>query len=292
PAGYAVNANKRPVGRSSPWPLPRFDWLHDRARRMAQRLDGDRSITVEDAASVQNDVYSMAADRNLRHLIECADSLWAVLPPRARAALDTLRYWDRRAVRSRVAPTLYRAWFGAYQRRSGLEGLPGLTPASLMSRAPEDLGVPGKPDQAETPSVAACAALGMALDTLAAKLGPDMAAWQYRRAHLARFRHALSALDGRARWEPPLTSEDGDNASPCVGPSRLPWNLEVVHGPAFRHVVDLARPTLSYGVVPPWNSAAFPTDLRRTWADHGYVPLYLDAKRIDEATIDRVTLAP
>src|SRR5262249_19569052 len=31
PAGYAVNANNRPVGRSYPWPLPRFDWLHDRA---------------------------------------------------------------------------------------------------------------------------------------------------------------------------------------------------------------------------------------------------------------------
>ena len=69
-----------------------------------------------------------------------------------------------------------------------------------------------------------------------------------------------------------------------------------MHGPAFRHVVDLSRPTVSYGVVPPWNSAAFPPrgdlDLRGPWADHGYVPLYLDPARIDEVAIDRVTLSP
>jgi penicillin amidase len=263
---------------------------------MAQRLAGDASVTVEDAASVQNDVYSLAAERYVPLLLACADSLWASLPPRERAACDTLRAWNLRAVRSKVAPAIYRAWFGAFQRRSQVEGLPGLALAALTSRAPGTLHAPGAPGTPETPAVAACAALTMALDSLAAKLGPDLATWRYGRAHLARFRHALSGLDSRARWEPRLTPEDGDNASPCVGPSRLPFNLEVVHGPAFRHVVDLARPDVSYGVVPPWNSAAFPPrgdlDLRRRWADHGYVPLYLDPRRIDEVAIDRMTLSP
>ena len=296
PRGFAVNANNRPAGPHYPYPLPRFDWPHDRARRLAQRLAGDPSLTVEDAASIQNDVVSLAAARTLPLLLACADSLRESLPPRERAACDTLRAWDLRAVRSKVAPTLYRAWFGAYQRRSRLEGLPGLMLASLASRAPGSLHAPGSPGEPETPAVAACAALTMALDSLAAKLGPDLATWRYGRAHQARFRHALSAIDPRARWEPPLTPEDGDNASPCVGPSRLPFSLEVVHGPVFRHVVDLARPRVSYGVVPPWNSAAFAPrgelDLRRRWADHGYVPLYLDPARIDEVAIDRVTLAP
>jgi penicillin amidase len=296
--GFLVNGNNRPVGPHYPYPLPRFDWPHDRARRLAQRLAGDASITVEDAASVQNDVFSLAAGRNVPLLLQCADSLRESLPPRARAACDTLRAWNLRAVRSQVAPTLYRAWYGAYQRRSQLEGLPGLAFAALESRAPGTLGAPGQPGRFETPAVAASAALAMALDSLAAKLGPDLATWRYGRAHRARFRHTLAALDSRARWEPPLTPEDGDNATPSVGPSRLPFSLEVVHGPAFRHVVDLARPMVSYGVVPPWNSAAFPPrgeldlDLRRRWADHGYAPLYLDPKRIDEVAIDRVTLAP
>jgi len=294
--GFAVNANNRPAGALYPWALPRYDWPHDRARRIAQRLAGDRSITVADAMSVQNDVVSLAAERNLRHLIGHADSLWGILPPRAQAALDTLRAWDHAARRSKVAPTLYRAWFGAWQRRLGLEGLPGLALATAMGRAPEVLARSGRDGAAETPAEAACAALVMALDTLEVRLGPDLARWTYRRAHVARFRHPLSVLDGRARWEAPATPEDGDNASPSVGPSRLPWNIEVVHGPVFRHVVDLSRPDVSYAVVPPWNSAAFGAegdrDLRRRWADHAYVPLFLDWERATSAALERVRLAP
>jgi penicillin G amidase len=296
PGGFVVNGNNRPAGPHYPYALPRFDFAHDRARRIAQRLAADRSITVEDAASVQNDVVSLAAERNLAALLACADSLRQSLSPRERAACDTLRAWDLRAVRSKVAPALYRAWFGAYQRRSQLDGLPGLALAALTSRAPDALRDPARPGGLETPSAAARAALTLALDSLAAKLGPELSTWRYGRVHQARFRHALSGLDSRARWEPPLTPEDGDNATPSVGPSRLPYSIEVVHGPAFRHVVDLARPEVSYGVVPPWNSAAFPPrgdmDLRRRWANHSYVPLHLDPLRIDEVAIDRVTLAP
>jgi len=292
---FVVNGNNRPAAGSYPYELPRYDWPHDRARRMAQRLAGDASVTLADAASVQNDVVSLAAERNLRALLQAAQPRYAALPPRTRAALDTLRAWDFAARRSRVAPTLYRAWFGAYQRRSGTEALPGLTLASLTGEAPEVLAGRGAENAAESTTETACAALETALDTLSAKLGPELASWTYGRAHQARFRHALSGLDSRSRWEVPLTPENGDNATPSVGASRLPWNIEVTHGPVFRHVVDLARPEVSWAVVAPWNSAAFtPTgdrDLRLRWAQHEYVPLHLDTARI-LAPLDRVTLAP
>jgi penicillin amidase len=295
-AGYAVNGNNRPAGEGYPYPLPRFDWVHDRARRMAQRLEGDRSITLADAASVQNDVYSLAAERWVPLLLERAEPSRDTLPERMRTALDTLRAWDGYARRSRVGPTLFRAWLAALQRRSGLEGAPGLAFAALSGEAPEALAIPGSPGEQESPERAAVAALAMALDTLSARLGPDLAQWTYARAHRARFRHALSALDSRERWEPPLTPEDGDNATPSVAPSRLPWSTEVVHGPAFRHVVDLAQPLLSLGVVPPWNSAAFPgsgeRDLRARWAAHGYVPFHMDWARIEAVAMHRVRLVP
>jgi penicillin amidase len=296
PTGYVVNGNNRPAGPAYPFPLPRFDWPHDRARRMAQRLEGDRSITIEDAASVQNDVYSLAAERWVPLLLRRAESSRDTLSPRMRAALDTLRGWNGYARRSKVAPTLYRAWFAAFHRRSGLEGLPGLAFAAMSGEAPEALTVPGRPNERESPEQAAVGALAMALDTLDARLGPDLSRWTYFRAHGARFRHPLSAIDSRARWEPPLTPEDGDNATPSVAPSRLPWNTEVVHGPAFRHVVDLARPLVSYGVIPPWNSAAFPArgnrDMRARWATHGYVPFLMDWDRIEAVAVDRVRLTP
>ena len=123
-----------------------------------------------------------------------------------------------------------------------------------------------------------------------------MGSWRYGRAHQARFRHLLSALDPRTRWETPPIPMDGDNATPSVGPSRLPWSTEVGFGPVFRHVADLADSTQSWGVIPPWNSAAFPPEgalaLQTPWRRHGYVPFLLDRARIEQQAHDRTTLTP
>ncbi len=251
-------------------------------------------MTFADMISVQNDVVSLAADRHVRHLLECADSLASVLPARSRAALDTLRRWDGVVRRDRVAPTLYRAWFAALQRRLGTEGLPGLTLAALMDRAPETLAGVVTKGEPETPAVAAAASLATALDTLTARLGPDLSRWTYGRAHRARFRHVLSPLDGRARWEPATVAMDGDNATPSVGPSRLPWSTEVGFGPVYRHVADLADTTMSWGIVPPRNSAAASTssdaDLLTRWASHGVVPFLLERTRIEHEAVERLVL--
>jgi penicillin amidase len=64
-SGFAVNGNNLPVGSPYPEPLPRYDWIQDRAARMHQRLAGDDAVTLDDARSIQNDVYSRAAERFL-----------------------------------------------------------------------------------------------------------------------------------------------------------------------------------------------------------------------------------
>ena len=285
-SGFAVNGNNRPLSHF-PYALPRYDWGHDRALRMAQRLAGAPHVTGRDLMSVQNDVYSRQAARWLPALIACADSVPGELSARDRAALDTLRAWDRLARRSRVAPTLFRAWWGALQRRSGTEGLPGLTFAALEGRAPEALRAPGGASP-ERPAIAAVRALEWALDTLSTRLGPDLSHWTWWRAHLAHFHHELATRRGRDEaWEPPLTPEDGDNSTPGVAPSRLPWSLEVTHGPVFRHVVDLANARWSWTVVPPANRAGSDELLDR-WANHGYVPLLLDWGLVEAAAVDSV----
>lgn len=290
PGLFAVNGNNAPIAHY-PYVLPRFDWAHDRALRMAQRLGGDPHVTAADLASVQNDVYSRAATRFVPALLACADSLTDALDARQRAALDTLRAWDFLARRSRVAPTLYRAWLGALLRRSRTEGLPGLTLAALEGRAPEALRAPGV-ETPERPALAAAHALAMALDTLSAKLGGELSEWRWERAHRAHFRHALvGRVKAAERWEPPLTRVDGDNSTPCVGPSRLPWSLEVTHGAVYRHVVDLGNPRWSWAVIPPGNVAQSNALLRR-WADHGYVPLALDWTLVESTAADIVTFTP
>src|SRR6185295_11679648 len=46
PDSVVVNANNLPVGPPYPEALPRFEWPHDRAQRIADRLAGARRVTL------------------------------------------------------------------------------------------------------------------------------------------------------------------------------------------------------------------------------------------------------
>jgi penicillin G amidase len=293
--GYVVNANNAPLHRASPLCPAGYDWPQDRALRIAERLDHDGSLTLADLRSVQNDVVSRLARRTVPLLLACADSLPDSLDARMRAAVDTLRSWDFSARRSQVAPTLWRGWYGAYLRRSKLEGLPGLAWHALRGLAPEALNDPatGRP---ERPAIAAVAALRLGLAELEKLLGPDPARWRYGLAHQARFRHDLGRDLDVAAWEPAPTPVDGDAGTPSVGGSRLPWDRGVTHGPVLRHLVDLAVPESSFVVLPPGNSGDLRSpharDLLARWARHGDVPLYLSWERVEAAKESVLRLLP
>lgn len=283
--GYVVNANNRPR-RVAGW--DRFDWVNDRAARMSERLGESRALTLEQACDIQNDVFSRAGARTTPVLLAALDSADVAPGSREETALELLRAWSFNAARDRVGPTIDRSWWNALARHLHTEGLPGLTLAALRGEAPDAL--PKRADgSTEKPAQAAQAALATALDTLAAKLGPDPYAWTWGRAHRAFFAHALGVRDGRD-WSPERIEEDGDGSTVAVGPTHAPWNFDVTHGPGFRHVVDLAIADSSLAVIPPWNSDQFRIDQRTRWAEHRYFPLLRNWEAIDQRTIDRITL--
>ena len=284
--GYVVNGNNRPRHVDG-W--DRYDWVHDRAARMSQLLGQSKALTMAGAAAIQNDIYSRAGERTNPLLLAAADSLADRLGERERNALAVLRAWDYSTQHDRVAPALNRAWWNAFARRIGTEGLAGLTLAALRGEAPDALEK--KDAAAERPAEAALAALGTALDTLAAKLGPDPYGWTWGRAHHALFEHGLGTRDGRD-WSPEVIEEDGDGSTVAVAGTRAPWDFNVTHGPGFRHVVDLAVAESSLAVIPPWNSDSFRFDQRPRWAEHRYFPLLRDWGRIEECVVDRVSLGP
>jgi len=291
--GFVVNANNLPVSEGRPDAWPRFDWAQDRAARMQRLLAGRERMTLEDAAAIQNDVYSRDAARLLPRLLRCADSLAVRLDDEERAALDLLRAWDGTAARGRVAPTIYAAWTGALQRRSKLGGLTGLTVAALDGRAPEALHHPVT-GAIERPAEAAVAALRIGLGALRRRFGRDPSKWTWERAHQARFAHDLAwKVPGFQRAPTPI---DGDRSTVSVGRSRMPWSTLVTHAPVFRHLVDLAVEDSSLAVIPPGNSGArdhrHATDLLVRWADHAYVPLYLNPERIAAVKESELRLEP
>ena len=291
PRDLVVNGNNLPVGDSYPEPFVRYNFMQDRAARMIQRLAGDASMTMADMVSVQNDLYSRAAARFLPRLLACADSLADTHTPRVRAALDSLRAWDGYARRDRLGPTLYRSWLNVFQRRSRLDGVPMLAAAALDGRAPEALRAPAG-DTLERPAVAATRALELALTELEQRFGPDMNGWRWGRVHRARFRHALAWRDSTLEARP--IPEDGDQSTVSVGRSSVPWSTAVTHGPVWRHVVDLASPESSLCVLPPGNAGGGPhaRDLMVRWANHGYVPLYLDWSRVEQVAETATRLEP
>jgi len=205
--------------------------------------------------------------------------------------IDTLRGWDFACRKSRVAPTLYRAWYGAFLRRADLDGLNGLAAAALDGRAPEVLENPVSHEREPLP-LAVRAALDTALVRLEAMLGPDPADWTWGRAHRARFAHALAWHD--PALTPATVAMDGDNVTPSVGRSNLPWDWKVTHGPVWRHVVDLADPDRSWCVIAPGNPSEGPLRTRLTdaWSRHGYVPLDLRWDRIERAKSGELRLTP
>ena len=233
---------------------------------------------------MQNDVLSRLARRTVPLLLACADSLPDSLDARMRAAVDTLRRWDFSARRTRVAPTLWRGWYGAYLRRSKLEGLPGLAWSALQGRAPEALNAPGH-RQARAPGRrrggGAAPGPRRAREARWGRTSPAGAT-------ALRTRRASATTSGRdlgvPGWEPPPAPVDGDAGTPSVGGSRLPWNRWVTHGPVLRHLVDLAVPESSFVVLPPGNSGDLRSpharDLLARWAQHGDVPLYLSWERV------------
>jgi acyl-homoserine lactone acylase PvdQ len=89
---------------------------------------------------------------------------------------------------------------------------------------------------------------------------------------------------------------DGDNSTPSVGASSLPWRTTFTHGPVFRHVVDLAVAESSLAVLPPGNRGEpgdpHARDMLRLWANHGYVPLHLDWRNVESVKESEETLAP
>jgi penicillin amidase len=291
PNAVIVNANNLPIGSPFPEAFPRYDWPHDRAQRIADLLQGDRKLSLEDLAAIQSDAFSREAERFVPSLLACADSLSSELSPGERAALDTLRAWDFVARRSSTAPTVYRAWLATLERRSRLRDLPGLTLAALDGRAPEALRAPKK-ETPERAAVAVTAALDESIDELTKRLGKDRTQWTWQRAHVALFRHPLSYRD--RKFLPPLTAIDGDADTPTAGYSNLPWQKYVIHGPIFRHLVDLSVTDSSLTIVAPGNAGEgrHRDDLRHRWADHRYVPLYLDWKRIEQVKESELALAP
>ncbi len=245
-----INANNRIVPDSYPhliavdWPAPY------RAERLAAVLDGKEGThTVADSVILQQDIVANGAKRILPRLLSVPAG-----DERSAAAVSMLRAWDYRMHRNAPEPLILQAWVWALGRKLLADELGGeyrqflnggiYTVERLISEESpwcDDITT----EIAETCDNQIEAALDLALDSLSARFGSDMAQWRWGEAHSARFPHpVLSRIPVVSTIFAQNVETDGSDDTINRASARLGGAedslFENVHGAGYRAVYDLA----------------------------------------------------
>ncbi len=247
-SGRVATANHRIVGPAYPYYIT-DDWDPPyRARRILDRLDAGTQ-SVESTVALQLDTVSLMARELLPLML-------AVEPasPRDAGAVDLLRTWDGAMDRERAEPLLFTAWLAflnraVYADELGdlFESYAGLRPRFIASVLRErqhwcdDVATDGTVEDCGTLLVKS---LTEAVDGLAARLGPDMAAWRWGDLHQARLHHRLfTRVPGARAIADVDVATDGGNYTVHRGAGPVSDGDDPfphVHGAGLRAVYDLS----------------------------------------------------
>jgi penicillin G amidase len=293
PRGWIATANQRIHAPdyahylTSEWTAPY------RQQRIEQLLAARPRHDMESLRAIQADVLSLAA-RRLLPFIRSATSEH----PLAEAARQQLAGFDGTMAVDRAAPLILWAWarqltIGMFSDDIG----PAMFQRILENRSFRDAleGVLERTDghwcdDQGTRAVETCAeqidaAFSRALDELQARYGPDVATWQWGRAHVARSEHRpFSRVAPLARWFELRTPVGGDTYTVNVSrvglrPSAGTGELYLTeHGPSLRALYDVgdaanSRIMLSSGQSGIVFSARYRSFVE-PWTRVEYVPLW------------------
>jgi penicillin amidase len=274
-SGRLVNANERVAPADFPVFLGR-DWYDDdRARRIRELLAGSERHTAENFAAMQADVVSLAA-RELLTTLRAVPAEGA-----ARAALALLDGWDGAATRDAPQPLIFNAWMQRFdadlldhigvphEARAAVAPWPQLARHALSPAGAHWCGGDCRPLLGQS--------LAAAVAGLAARFGPDPAAWRWGAAHEARFAHpVLRLIPGLGAWLEGHIAAPGDDDTIDRG-GMAQGSLEASHGPEFRGVYDLANLDASLFVIAPGQSgnpfSALARGFLQRWRDGASVTI-------------------
>lgn len=271
PGGVLANANNRvqPAGAE---PYLGRDWFGDwRFRRILELLGQRERHAPQDLAAMQRDTVSLFA----REMLPVLRGIARPDGP-AGAARDLLLGWDGDMQASAPQPLIFNAWWRiAADMALGMGGVPDgawrATPEFLrFVLAPDGRGAHWcRPAGEAGPAAEACAALvaralDEAVERLTAQFGPDIAAWRWGAAHVARFEHPLLRLLPVLRAWTRITAPTGGDDQTISRGGMAGDSFAHVQGAGLRAVLDLSVPGGAAAVIGTGQSG---NPLSRHWAD-------------------------
>jgi penicillin amidase len=286
-SGSVITANNRLAPDDYPYPLAGTWSSGRRARRIRELIGARPKLTREDCQQFQQDVYSGRA-------AECVPELVALLAdepdPVVRRAAAVLKAWDFRVVADSVAAALFNVFFSHWCRAVAAERFPAdqaeVVAANVGGLAARLLAGDRAGWFAQHDRIRVVRKTFLeAVDELAARLGPDVAAWTWGRLHTLVQKHFLS---GRGDLGQLLDRSglpvggDGttiNNSTPDAGHAAS-------MGAGYRMVADLADPTLGLWMVEIGSVSGHPgsphyDDQLALWAEGGYRYLSVNGERPD-----------
>jgi penicillin amidase len=261
--GWIATANQRITEPGYPHHLTHEWALPYRQQRIEQVLESRPRHSLQDLAALQMDQRSLAMARLLPWLKRAGSA-----HPLAAAAKAQLEGFEADMAADRPAPLIAWAWQRQLARAIFADDAgEALWDKSLAGRTLQDAleGVLARDDASwcddrGTPAAETCAqqaglALTRALEELAARHGPDVAAWRWGQAHVARSEHRpfsrVPVLNRLFELRAPVGGDTHTVQAMRVvlRPDKLTGDLyHVDHSASLRAVYDLADRSRS-GVV-------------------------------------------
>jgi penicillin amidase len=309
--GFVVTANTRIAGDGYPYPMP-SEWLPGyRATRIRQLIEQSPRHDARSFASIQGDQRSLPG-------LELAALAGRLSAPTAiaRQAREALAAWDGELtaasvggaiyarVREKLLDAAYSDVAGPLGQAVGLGVFAELPGGNYLWRAlPQLLQRLAARDDSWLPAGRTgddilAAAWESALAELRVELGDDVREWRYGRSHMLTLRHPLGASAALApllNRGPFPTGGDADTVRMGYAPRQFAGQPFYV-APSYRQICDTASWDLSQSIHPVGQSgqpgSKHYADFVQPWLTMQYHPMLWSRARVEDATVERLTLVP
>ena len=258
PRGFIATANHN-INTDGYWPPVVFKTSntlpYDRITRIRQVIKPGEKFGIEEAKSLQRDVYSLrgAVDQKLFRG-------WTAADASVERARDMIAKWDALLTKDSVPAALYITWRRIVDPPAG-----GGDPAPAPNPAPKRADVE--------------AALKKTIDKLTADFGADWNQWKYGRVHTQAFPHPVLAA-----YDLPTIERRGGNGA--VGADGASYR-EIIDVSNWDNSVTVNTPGQSGQPESPYYGNLLPI-----WAEDQYFPMAFSRTLVDQKAAHKLMLQP